>query len=47
MVKARLDARRKKQMGLSSLRPWDMGVDPKGRGPLKPFEGGRDLRERR
>lgn len=39
----RLDARRKKQMGLSALRPWDLGVDPKGRGPLKPFEGGRDL----
>ncbi|MCA9287014.1 MAG: M3 family oligoendopeptidase, partial [Phycisphaerales bacterium] len=39
----RLDEKRKKQMGLTSLRPWDLAVDPKGRGPLRPFEGGRDL----
>jgi oligoendopeptidase F len=29
---------RKLQMGLSSLRPWDLDVDPQGREPLKPFE---------
>lgn len=39
----RLEDRRRKQMGLSSLRPWDLAVDPKGRPPLRPFEGGRDL----
>ncbi len=40
---ARLDERRRSQLGLESLRPWDLGVDPKGRGPLRPFEGGVDL----
>jgi len=35
---ARLHARRKKQMGLDTLRPWDTAVDPAGRPPLKPFE---------
>jgi oligoendopeptidase F len=25
------------------LRPWDLSVDPLGRGPLRPFEGGREL----
>jgi len=29
---------RKKQMGLASLRPWDLDVDPQGREPLKPFD---------
>ncbi len=40
---ARLQARRKKDMGLDALRPWDLAVDPKGRGPLEPFDGGADL----
>ncbi len=40
---ARLQARRQKDMGLGSLRPWDVAVDPKGRGALEPFEGGVDL----
>jgi oligoendopeptidase F len=35
---ARLSARRKEQMGLDTLRPWDMDVDPEGRPPLKPFD---------
>jgi len=35
---ARLLARRKEQMGLDTLRPWDTAVDPEGRPPLKPFE---------
>lgn len=29
--------RRREKMGLKSLRPWDMTVDPLGRPPLKPF----------
>ncbi|GJM19526.1 MAG: oligoendopeptidase F [Phycisphaeraceae bacterium] len=39
----RLDAKRRAQLGVDSLRPWDLGVDPKGRPPLKPFAGGKDL----
>ena len=32
----RLEARRQ-QMGLDTLRPWDTGVDPEGRPPLRPY----------
>lgn len=32
-----LQARRRELLGLASLRPWDVGVDPLGRPPLKPF----------
>lgn len=39
----RQDAKRQKQLGLDALRPWDLAVDPKGRPPLKPFDGGVDL----
>lgn len=35
--------RRKSQMGLESLKPWDTQVDPLGREPLKPFNGGQEL----
>jgi oligoendopeptidase F len=38
-----LDAKRKGALGVPTLRPWDMGVDPEGRGPLRPFDGGREL----
>lgn len=38
-----LDARRAREMGLGELRAWDVSVDPRGRGPLRPFEGGVDL----
>jgi oligoendopeptidase F len=31
-------AERKQKLGLSSLRPWDMNVDPENRPPLRPFE---------
>lgn len=40
---ARLDEKRKSELAVDSLRPWDLAVDPKGRGPLKPFDGGADL----
>lgn len=39
----RLDAKRRAALGLSSLRPWDVAVDIRGRGPLEPFAGGADL----
>ncbi len=38
-----LDRERRSALGLVSLRPWDLAVDPKGRAPLRPFEGGRQL----
>lgn len=41
--KRKLDAKRKRELGVDPLRPWDLAVDPKGRPALRPFEGGRDL----
>jgi oligoendopeptidase F len=38
-----LDKKRASALKVSVLRPWDFGVDPKGRAPLRPFQGGRDL----
>lgn len=32
-----IQAERQKQLGLDKLRPWDLGVDPQNRPPLKPF----------
>lgn len=37
VVEKRL-SRRRMQMGLDSLRPWDTAVDPLGRDPIYPFE---------
>lgn len=34
----KLADRRKKDLGIDRLRPWDTAVDPKGRQPLRPFE---------
>ena len=34
----RIYERRRKQLGVDSLRPWDLDVDPLGRPALKPFE---------
>jgi len=34
----KISERRRKQMQLDDLRPWDTAVDPLGRDPLKPFE---------
>lgn len=39
----RLDERRRAELGVPVLRPWDLGVDVKGRPALRPFEGGKDL----
>lgn len=36
--------RRRQDMKLDVLRPWDLGVDPQGRPPLKPFEKVEDLK---
>ncbi|NMM49379.1 M3 family oligoendopeptidase [Marinigracilibium pacificum] len=38
--------RRKQSLGVDSLRPWDKSVDPEGKKPLKPFEGGEELLEK-
>jgi len=35
--------KRKNKLELERLRPWDMDVDPSGKAPLQPFEGGEDL----
>ncbi|MCB9893252.1 MAG: M3 family oligoendopeptidase [Planctomycetes bacterium] len=40
----RVLARRRKDMKLEKLRPWDTSVDPLGRGPLKPFEDVEELK---
>jgi oligoendopeptidase F len=34
----RIYARRAKQLGLATLKPWDQEVDPHGRAPLAPFK---------
>jgi oligoendopeptidase F len=33
-----LDRRRRDDLGLEALRPWDLNVDPKNRPPLRPFQ---------
>ncbi|MBL8746034.1 MAG: M3 family oligoendopeptidase [Phycisphaerae bacterium] len=42
----RMSDRRRQNLSLTSLRPWDMSVDEKGRPPLKPFTDGGDLLQR-
>ncbi len=42
----KLNARRKQNMRLDALRPWDLAVDEKGRPPLRPFESGSELAEK-
>ncbi|MGE5334633.1 MAG: M3 family oligoendopeptidase [Nitrososphaerota archaeon] len=34
----RLNARRREQLGVESLRPWDMDVDPTGKPALRPYD---------
>jgi oligoendopeptidase F len=45
-----IEKRRARDLGLTAknepLRPWDLSVDPKGRGPLKPFENGKEMMDR-
>lgn len=43
---ARLCQRRRESLGLRTLRPWDMDVDPLGREPLKPFSDVAELTSR-
>jgi len=38
-----LAERRREALDLDVLRPWDYGVDPQGREPLRPFEGAEEL----
>jgi len=39
----RLNAERAVSLGLERLRPWDLGVDPKGRPALRPFQNVQEL----
>ena len=38
-----LQAKRRKELGLEKLRPWDFAVDPFNRAPLRPFEKVEDM----
>ncbi len=42
-LRHKTDAERKQALGVESLRPWDMGVDVKGRPPLTPFTDVQDM----
>jgi oligoendopeptidase F len=42
----RIYEKRQKQLGLSTLRPWDLNVDPIGREPLKPYQTILELEEK-
>ncbi len=44
-INRKIAERRKKNLGVEPLRPWDLQVDEKGRDPLKPFENGKELEE--
>lgn len=35
--------KRKHELGVDRLRPWDLSVDPSGKEPLQPFEGEKEL----
>lgn len=41
-----LTEKRKAQLGVDTLQPYDMAVDPLGNEPLKPFTGGKELVDR-
>ncbi len=41
-----LQRKRKEALGVDTLRPWDLAVDVKGRGPLRPFETAEQLNQR-
>jgi len=42
----RIYARRQARLGVDTLRPWDLDVDPLGRKPLRPFQRVADLESR-
>lgn len=42
---SRLYERRRRLLGVKSLRPWDLNVDPEGRPPLRPFSTEEELIE--
>lgn len=39
----RIYEKRRQQLGVDRLRPWDLNVDPSGKDPLKPFVDGKEL----
>jgi len=41
----RIQESRRQALGLQTLRPWDLAVDPQGRAPLRPFETAEQLAE--
>ncbi|SDU14255.1 oligoendopeptidase F [Verrucomicrobium sp. GAS474] len=41
-----MQAERKAKLGVDTLRPWDLAVDPEARPPLKPFATGDELFEK-
>jgi oligoendopeptidase F len=43
---ARVYERRRRRLGVASLRPWDLDVDAQGRAPLRPFDDVADLEAR-
>ena len=42
----KLAQERKEALGVDTLRPWDLSVDPHGNAPLKPFDSADDLIEK-
>ena len=38
-----LDEKRKADLGLDQLKPWDVAVDPQGRKPLRPFDADKPM----
>lgn len=45
-VVARMMERRRRQLGVEMLRPWDLDVDPWGRPPLRPYDEPEELEDR-
>ena len=45
-VARRIYEKRQRQLGVGSLRPWDLNVDPLGRDPLKPYQTITELEEK-
>lgn len=43
---SRMYERRRKRLGLPSMRPWDQTVDSFGRGPLQPYDTAEELEEK-